>query len=272
MRQIGHVEFIDAIHPRRRLGMTEASRWVGVLSHLITFVLHKSKERKSQPYRRFASEVFPAQNSATEQENRIITFNYDDLLDRHLLKRFAISKLYFDRLKRSPTGRQPRSPRFEHPLLVKLHGSINWRCTSDEFSRLVDDEGDSERPYWIDTIWHEDSSIPSPDDDESPLIMPPMPTKPITHFNLFRSLWTKAYEYLHEAEEIIICGYSLPSADWLAESLFGNFTNTSLREVTVVDPEPAILTKWQNLIRRRSFSKNIRWHYHSDFAEYVDEM
>jgi len=271
IKQIGHIEFIDAIHPRRRQNMTEISEWVSVLSHLIAFLLLKSKESNSHPYKKFASKVFTG-GKALEQQDRIITFNYDDLLDRILLKTFSKSVVYFDKLLSAKDSKQRRFTHFENPLLVKLHGSVNWRCTSEEFAKLITGDVDTSKPHKINPIWFEPSRVPSPDDDDSPLIIPPIPTKPITQYSLFRFLWTKAYEYLHEAEEIIICGYSLPIADSLAASLFSNFSNKNLREVTVVDPDPAILTKWRGLLRRTNVSKRLKWNYHSDFVEYVDQM
>lgn len=270
IRQIGNIEFINAIHPRRRQGITEISDWVSVLSHLITFLLLKAKEGNGHTYGTFATKVFSG-SKAADQRDRIITFNYDDLLDRNL-KRFSKSKLYFDRLLASKESPRRRTEKFDDPLLVKLHGSVNWRCDSEEFARLIVGDVQSSEAHWINDIWFEPKKIPSPEDNESPLIIPPIPTKPITQYSLFRFLWTKAYEYLHEAEEIVICGYSLPIADRLAASLFGNFTNEKLREVSVVDPDPAIMTKWQHLLRRKNVPRSLKWHYHSDFAEYADQM
>lgn len=82
----------------------------------------------------------------------------------------------------------------------------------------------------------------------------------------------KAYEYLHEAEEIVICGYSLPDADRLAQSMFATFSNKSLRSVTIVDPNPGILSKWRGLLKRRNINRKARWTYYEYFDEYVEAM
>ena len=101
--------------------------------------------------------------------------------------------------------------------------------------------------------------------------MPPIPDKPMTKIRLFEFLWTRACEYLHEAENITICGYSLPDTDSLAMSLFGNLSNTRLKRVTVIDPDPSILQRWRDLLINNRNSR-AQWTYHSDFREYVESL
>ena len=157
-------------------------------------------------------------------------------------------------------------------LIIKLHGSVNWRCSTKEFNKLVNKSHSNEEVYYLDSVWYSRSGSPSPSDNTSPLIIPPLPLKPITQIKLFCFLWTKAYEYLHEAKELIICGYSLPDADYLAQSLFGNFSNKSIKQVTVVDPDPSILKKWRNLLRRKNVNTKARWTYYESFEEYAKLM
>ena len=113
-----------------------------------------------------------------------------------------------------------------------------------------------------------DREIPHPEDDRCPLIIPPLPAKPVTSVRLFSYLWTRAYEYLYEADEIVICGYSLPSADQLAVSMFSNFTNRHLRRVTIVDPSPDVLTRWRRVLSRGSVSVK-EWRWCEDLKDYV---
>jgi hypothetical protein len=97
----------------------------------------------------------------------------------------------------------------------------------------------------------------------------PLPQKPITQIRLFCFLWTLAYEYLHEARELIICGYSLPETDKLAHSMFSNFANKKLKSITIVDPNPYIMHKWRDLFRRSSINNRARWSYYESFTEFV---
>jgi len=120
-------------------------------------------------------------------------------------------------------------------------------------------------------IWYADNGTLSPSDSISPFIVPPLPTKPITDFRILRFLWTKAYEYLHEAKEIIICGYSLPSTDHLAYSMFSNFVNRNIQKVTIVDIDTQVLGKWRRLLERANVEIK-EWAWVSDFWDYVNRL
>ena len=54
--------------------------------------------------------------------------------------------------------------------------------------------------------------------------------------------------------------------------MFSNFTNYKVAYVTIVDPNPLVLTKWKNLLRRNDLNHRIRWTYYEDFAEYIDDI
>jgi len=272
IRQLGHLEFIDAIHPRRRNTALTDFVYLNHLSHLICFTLRKGREKKNGPYKEFSNKIFPNDVNFNQLRDRVITFNYDELLEKHLLSRFDIGQIYFDRLRNSQSSGDRRSERYPDPLVVKLHGSVNWRCSTEEFENIVRSVSNDGSSYRIRSIWYSKVGTPSPDDDSSPLIMPPLPVKPITRVKLFCFLWTKAYEYLHEAEEIVICGYSLPDADRLAQSMFANFANRNRKTITVVDPNPGILSKWRGLLKRKNVNRKARWTYYEDFAEYVGTM
>jgi hypothetical protein len=272
LRQLGHLEFIDAIHPRRRKTSLTDFEYMNELSHLICFVLRRARENTNGAYSRFANKVFPASSGAGDIEDRVITFNYDELLEKNLFDRYKIREIYFDRLADAPRPKRRTYGNHPFPLVVKLHGSVNWRCYKQDFENIVRCQPGGEANYSIDPVWFSSVGTPSPTDQSSPLIMPPLPVKPITHVDLFRFLWTTAYEYLHEARELVICGYSLPDADRMAQSMFANFSNKSVTQITVVEPNPAVLSKWRALLRRKNVNNNARWTYYEDFDEYVDAM
>jgi hypothetical protein len=270
IRQIGHLEFIDAIHPRRKKDEVNVINYLNNLSHIICYMLRSASEIKNGPYEKFVSKVFPANSQISDINDRIITFNYDELLDKHLTRKFPVEEIYFDKLKKSQTARNRRSEKFDHPLLIKLHGSVNWRCSKEEFDKIMSVATKQDEKYIIDSVWFSHRGTPSPSEPTAPLIIPPLPQKPITQIKLFCFLWTKAFEYLHEAGELIICGYSLPATDSMAQSLFGNFGNKKLKKITIVDKDPAILKRWRSLLRRKNINSKATWNYNETFEEYVD--
>ena len=272
IRQLGHMDFLDAIYSRSRAltGIRSSAEYLNHIAHLITFTLGRCREARSEPLKRLASHIFPTGVDAVDTKNRIITFNYDELIDTHLLDRFSVAEVYFDRLKERRSAPNRRNFNFDYPLLLKLHGSINWRCGEADLKQIIDYDYSGRAPYKIEEIWHS-SRAPDPADDVSPCLIPPLPDKPITGIKLFKFLWTRAFEYLLEAEDLIVCGYSLPDADRLANSLFSKIKNKNLRSVTVIDPNPAIMQKWRSLLTPKNVG-SVQWIYYGDFQEYVDAV
>lgn len=270
LRQISHFEFLNAIHPRRRPTTISGPEYLNHIAHLITFILCRAKENSRKFYQAFAAKVFLLAD-ASGINDRIITFNYDDLLDKYLIDKYTLQEVYFDRMKEYQQDPFRRHEIFHHPLIIKLHGSVNWRCNTDDFHKVIDkDYRLKSNDEFID-IWYSEKVQPSPSDSISPFIVPPLPSKPITEFGILRYLWTKAYEYLYEAKEIVICGYSLPDTDQLAYSMFSNFRNRSINKVTIVDTNTQILGKWKALLDRNNIEIK-EWVWVSDFGEYVYRM
>jgi hypothetical protein len=270
IRQLGHLEFINAIHPRRSTGAVDVFTWLSHVTHLMCYALRHAKENSAHVYEKFSKKLrldLPQDQPA----DRVVTFNYDDLLDQHLLNSHSAQELYFDRIKDSPEQGGKRVETFPYPMMVKLHGSVNWRCKEEDFEKIIKGDPGGVGPAWLDPVWIASVGTPRPNEAVYPLMVPPLPVKPITSINLFQYLWTLAYEYLHEAEEIVVCGYSLPDTDRLAWSLFGNFANRNLKRVTVIDPSPQVLAKWRTLFKRKSVAV-AKWEYYDDFAAFVGEM
>jgi hypothetical protein len=269
--QICHKQFLETAHSSRTRNSASSFDYLNHLSHLVCFVLSKAKPNSNNSYQRLVDKHFNREDAHRER-NRVISFNYDDLLDRILLEKYDPHQIYFDKIG-SGTYPSPRSrqPRFPNPLLLKLHGSINWRCSAEAVSRiLMGDQKTDGSPQIIEAVRCCSDSLPDPDESEYPLIVPPILLKPITDLKLFGWLWTLAYEYLHQAKEIVICGYSLPEADRFASSLFSNFSNETVKRITLVDPNAIMLEKWRNLLRRNNVNREAEWVYFENFAEYIE--
>jgi hypothetical protein len=277
-QQISDLDFLKAIHPRRGNQLRSTIDYLEDITHLISFVLSKARIKNKTIMDKFISDYFNYEHPDV-CPNRIITFNYDTLIDDHLLNRFKQPEyIYFDRI--APNGINARSRRelqYRFPLLLKLHGSVNWKCNKDEYTKIfippTNNGSNRTRTYntndchYIENIWL-DNKIDNPGDEVFPLIIPPIPDKPITNVAIFKYLWSFAFEYLHDCNEIVISGYSLPETDNLATSLFSKFENKSLNKITIIDPSSDTISKWMNLFHRKQISSH-KVEYYPDFCEFV---
>lgn len=274
-QQISDYEFIASIQPRRSRGKRSKEEYLNDLIHLVSYVLSRSRANDQALLEKWLGKYLKG-TPERGPKNRIITFNYDTLIDDVLLKWHSPQHVYFDNIWSSST-KTPKRLADRYPLLIKLHGSINWRCSNSEYSKLFNNTVattesrtttyNTKGCHYIDKMWIDDR-ICKPHDAITPLIIPPLPQKPITSIAIFRYLWTYAYEYLYEARNIVVAGYSLPPADTLAVSLFSKFKNTTINNLTIVDPNEEVLGKWIKLFRRNGI-KSHEVHYYPDFLEYL---
>lgn len=272
IKRIVQYDFLSKIHPQKTRSKSINSEYLNHLSHLITIILSKCRVNSRALDKKFMDFAFPKEFSALNQSNRIITLNYDTLLDSNLLSRkgYTPRQVYFDRLVNDESQGYGRTigQKFDHPLILKLHGSINWHVRTDYFNSLIEDpdglENQDKQPVWCDQ-----KKVPAPEDNISPLIIPPLPNKPITQIGIFKYLWMTAYEYLHHAKEIVIVGYSCPQTDSIAHAMFSHFNNTEVERVIIVDPDATMLSKYRGIFKNKT-SKGVRWQYYETFEEYIN--
>ena len=269
IKRVADYDMLSALYPEKSRKKRSNEDYLNHLSHLVADHLIKSRSNSSGDTKKFVSNIFPTGKKPESYKNRVVTFNYDLILDRPLLERgISKRKVYFDRLgsQKEDGIRRKSDEKFLHPLLLKLHGSVNWRCERQYFNQIVSGTvDDSERI----PIWSVDGPCPTPDDDESLLIIPPVPNKPITRASIFRMLWTTALEYLHEAKKIVIVGYSCPKTDVLAQSVFTQFRNMNATDIYIADPASDALPRYHELFSGR-VKKSVRWHYYSGFHQYIE--
>lgn len=269
IKRVSQFEFLTSLHQRRTNNKIDNPTYLNHLTHLITDYLLTCKSNTSGHTKQFIDTIFQKGVDPKDYKNRIITFNYDTLIERPLIERsISKKKIYFDRIanKQADGQRRNANEKFLHPLILKLHGSINWRCSQENFEKMISGSLGSDAKI---DVWTEDKSCPNPIDATSPLIIPPIPDKPITSSKLFLHLWTTAYEYLHEAKEIVIVGYSCPLTDTLARTLFTHFESKKVKKITVVDPDTNALARYRSLMIPKVAS-SAKWAYFSNFSEYID--
>ena len=132
----------------------------------------------------------------------VITFNYDDLLER------CAPELAFGPGRISGPRRR----------ILKLHGSITESWDPQESGSFHGPTGQSRGPVW-------DEDRPEPyqwlDDGRwEPFIVPPVQEKsPLYDIPELRDRWLKAATRLRHSSSIILLGYSLPLQDFSTHAL-----------------------------------------------------
>lgn len=274
--QAANMVFVQKIIGNRKLYTLSFDEYLDTLVHLIALRLRIEKRPWAKKtgelsvYEEFAQKHF----SSTNTKNRIITVNYDDALDDFLLglHNYDLGKIYFPALKKLKGGRaSSQDKKIGTPLLLKLHGSVNWNCLTGNYRRVFREGSDVKNRadrFNLNNIWFRGDGSPIEHDADSPCIIPPIASKPVAKIKIFRELWKLASRYLKECEELYFCGYSLPPTDTMAAALFGNFRNSKMRKIVVVDREAAVIDRLTKLIQKDNMP-NADWEYHKDFGEFV---
>jgi hypothetical protein len=208
-------------------------------------------------------------------EASIVTFNYDDVFDEALWKA-ALEKANGNPRK-SPWHPDGGYGFFCRPssivvfdsmnyedetrsLVLKLHGSINWR------SRLG--EGTPRGPAGI---LHREDWDPQPDRpsrpvqadlveahlEPEPFMVPPVLVKAeLALHPVLSVVWTLAHERLKAAKTVIFIGYSLPATDLASRTLFretlANRADLDVRIVSIArdgDEEQAVKLAYRSLFK-----------------------
>jgi hypothetical protein len=190
----------------------------------------------------------------------VITFNYDPLIEFGLF----FGNGYDYSLSNDPrsTGRIP---------LLKLHGSLNWgvcaECRAivpfhlgDYINRfqLVPRYRQSEHLQLLDflramKIAHCGKAV-----EQVPVILPPTWNK--TEYSpTLTHIWREAASQLSDAENIFVCGYSLPETDAFFKHLFalGAVGNSLIQRFWVFDPDPDQLVeaRFRGLLGKAALSR-----------------
>jgi hypothetical protein len=174
-----------------------------------------------------------------DNEADCISFNYDDFLDHALWAiRGERDEAQFSKYWHPNSGygffcRPAYTCIWDHNilmrsssmLLLKLHGSINWRIKL----------GASD-PYQVDSILHFENWYPTENDvmpkidraavenhldPKSFIVLPVLQKSDLVQQPVFRRIWAEAYNRLERADRVISIGYSMPRTDIATGFLFG---------------------------------------------------
>jgi hypothetical protein len=172
----------------------------------------------------------------------IITFNYDDSLERELNRvgRWNIAQGYGFQIGKATTATQV--------LVLKLHGSMNWLVsifngmTSGTFA-IGSNSALGQSPHvatdYLKYLGYDDMLGTFPRGGGFPSLILPGRTKEFyyqtsfgpEHQEFFDSLWSQAAAALERADKIVLCGYSLLPVDERACDLL---LNTPRKETSIM--------------------------------------
>ena len=172
-------------------------------------------------------------------KNTFITLNYDLLLEE------ALTALEVSFSYGSPMHLPLSAERkllvdvSEHPLILKLHGSVNWAAWPSRPDLI------SVLNSYADVVHH----------NLSPILIPPTWRKSVPA--LFSDIWKRARDQIQLASRLIIIGFSIPETDQDIKYLLaaGLRENISLREIVFVNPDAQALegrlTRFFGILNKR---------------------
>jgi hypothetical protein len=218
------------------------------LEETILFPTAENQLRPPRPYDQLGLWLAKRHNSEVGWPKiSFITFNYDVCIDYGL---------YFHTLQ-ADYCLGPSIPRAVK--LMKLHGSLNWsQCPEckqiiplpmrdffnnryaayfeNQPTKFIISSGLGRVPHCTGTL------------SGRPFIAPPTWNKTQYHTQL-ESVWRAAAAELGEAENIIICGYSLPETDQFFRYLYslGTVGGSGLKRFWVVNPDKDVLPRFRAL-------------------------
>jgi len=207
----------------------EEERYKRMENQILRFIHQKLRGRKTDPENEdilvdFLDHCFKKPLTENNNQNLIITFNYDLLLEYILKKHRSTLELetyYGVKLRRYS---RPTEPETRYRLeILKLHGSFNWfvaKGSSDRNITSIYQVDPEDRDYFI----HE---------NDVPVFIPMSHGKEFyLTGTLYNTLWVKASYYLEKAEEIYFIGYGFPASDINNLLFFGKHKN-KIRKVVV---------------------------------------
>ena len=191
----------------------------------------------------------------------IITFNYDICLDMTLFQANIPPEYYL--------GESQRHPNEQFIALLKLHGSLNWfKCPGcgkpvpwklenywrGRFLPMINSGGHMvvELSQKLNEFHHcgDQASL------KTSYVVPPTWNKSQYHGEL-ESVWAAAARELSTAENIVVCGYSLPLSDHFFRQLYalGTISDRRIKKFLVFDPDKNVEARFVSMLGQAAIDR-----------------
>lgn len=184
----------------------------------------------------------------------IISFNYDLVAER-ALREFAEARsvtfgpfLY---------GFKSGPPTADVPLILKLHGSSNWR---------IEKVGGKDELHVRTSSWKDFDTTPGyrAHKGEGFPILLPFWDKHIED-GPWLPIWQKAYKHLAATKCLVVWGYSLPQTDVKAQHLFSMALSDQTINLCVIDPSASTRDRWRAVLPKARY-----WEY-GGIGDFIDQ-
>jgi len=237
-------------------------------AHLIKMITERLKnfepEAESQDIlKRFAK--FVLDNGAS-----LVTFNYDDLVDKALWQqndlryrpyRWHPDGGYGFYCRRSDATITDISTYMDdsQTLILKLHGSVNWRTRLGEGVARNPAEILHHEPWLTERaspgITIDDPRIEMHLNKTSFIVPPVLAKSALNDQSILKVVWQQAHKKLCEAKKVVFIGYSLPKTDLAARILFEEALS---RRPDGICPNIQVVTLLTEQAKRRELRETYR--------------
>jgi hypothetical protein len=189
-------------------------------------------------------------------EDSIVSFNYDLVVERALMKRADRERVPFERGRYALSG--PSTKENDFPTILKLHGSSNWVWNESRTDFELRDK------KWKDFEKSPRYMRHSTHRTDFPIFLPFWDKR--IEQGPWLGLWRSAYQRLRKAKVLFVWGYSLPVTDIKVRELLNISIQDSGRgmKLCIVDPSPQTRQRWRDLLTHALF-----WEYRS-IQEFFD--
>ena len=185
---------------------------------------------------------------ALRPTDSIISFNWDTIVDFTLQRAgLPIYVGYLDLMTKEPLRVRDYSDR---PVLLKLHGSLNWIVCRDSQCSLYSKPRLAVKRKTLQRFLAMYKCPRCDNERGEPFIVPPTSQKFISRGTVLHKLWLIARNKLPLCRRLIFVGYSFPATDFYSEWLFRQiyFIDGQRPEIIIVNP--AIMKKRSQVSQR----------------------
>lgn len=240
-RDIETRERIDRIAKPRHRPMDWKRRRSDLEELIRRVLIHTTCDTASGPQSPIISQLHRKILTKVKRSDTLLTFNYDTVIE----EAFETADLWspvggygpgfhghrHDWARKWLATRKVSSRHRTKVLLLKLHGSLNWKLYRTNAVRI------KPRPYLVRRRAREVVAI-----------LPPGWNKRIDK-NPYKQIWKQARSSLEQCKSVVLLGYSLPDTDLLARGLFAEVVRRRaagenwLKQLHVADPDPAAIQR-----------------------------